>query len=619
MTKTSVVSSDPGQAAGPTLLLASLTSAVIAVIGVELLSVFGAVGQVSLISLTILSALGFLAAWHARTRPQPSPDAPTTLDRFLLAGLVTVAAITLVVALVSPPNTWDSMTYHSARVAEWYSHGTVAFYPTSIDRQLWQPPFAEYLVLLTYGALGQHDYLANVPQWLAGIGVVVAAMQIAKLLGASRTYQTVAAFLAATTPAIILESTSTQTDLLAALWVAAAAYLALLRYTQPHAAGGVRALWFGAALGLAIGTKGTAILFCLPWVFVFLVPPMRSIQRRALLYDAVLIAAMIAVLNAGQFSRNYSLFREPLGPASMQRLLRPASLEPGAVLSNLITNASLHLGTPSELVNRALATTITSVHASAGLDLKRLYPYFGGFRIVAWSTHEDLAGNLPQFALGAIGLVVVTVRWRRLAPSQRAVAASLGASVLLFAATIRWQPFNSRLHLPGFALLAPCLSLLLQKAGTRWTAIVLAAISVTAIPALLLNQSRPLLTTGATSQSSAARRSILTQSREEQYFANRPQLEVPYTELVDRVRTLGCARVGIRAGYDSWEYPLWALSEGHVWYEHVAVANASSKLARGTPPPCALIGLDQASDWSPERGQLLWRLGAFSLWNSLDR
>ena len=87
-------------------------------------------------------------------------------------ALGAILAVTGAIALLAPPNTWDSMTYHMPRVAHWSQAGSVAHYPTHILRQLWLGPWARssrslHLYLLTGG-----DRLANLVQWLAFAGCV---------------------------------------------------------------------------------------------------------------------------------------------------------------------------------------------------------------------------------------------------------------------------------------------------------------------------------------------------------------------------------------------------------------------------------------------------------------
>jgi len=589
-------------------LLGLVASAAVIVAGTEILSSARALGRGSLAALALLAAAVFAASIWRRDRALRENAGLTRFDRSIAGALAIAAVLTLIVAAWAPPNTWDSMTYHTARVAEWYDHGSVAFYPTPIDRQLWQPPFAEYLVLVAYGALGGRDYLANLPAWIAAIGAAVAAMEIASLLGAPRSLQRVAALVVATTPTVILEASSTQNDIVAALWLSIAAYLTLAECLEPRARS-VDAVIAGAAFGLAAGTKGTALPIGLPWLLAFVAVSFRSAGSRTGMRQAGLAVIAILALNAAQYARNLDAYGNVLGPAYVQAILRPASLAPADVVSNLATNASIHMGTPWVEVNAALERAIVTAHRVAGLDLKQLYPYFGGFRVVPWSTDEGLAGNPLQFLLAIFGAVWGVFAWRRLRNEHRLTIAVLGASALLLGETVRWQPFNGRLHLPLFVLAAPCIALLLGKLRRPWMVVVAGVLAAGAAPALLSNNTRPLLALGT-----LAPGSVLRVPRDQQYFAARPELYRTYASLIRRVSDTGCTRVGLVADYDSWEYPLWALGRPTGLRFSHQPRSLRAPLAPDADA-CLWIGLDPPPELRPPSSlHLLWQEPPLSLW-----
>ncbi len=68
-------------------------------------------------------------------------------DLALLGGVAVIVAIVGVVALLSPPNSWDVMQYHLPRIVHWLQNRRVSFYPTHELKQLHMPPGAEYLML----------------------------------------------------------------------------------------------------------------------------------------------------------------------------------------------------------------------------------------------------------------------------------------------------------------------------------------------------------------------------------------------------------------------------------------------------------------------------------------
>jgi hypothetical protein len=517
----------------------------------------------------------------------------------LLGALLVIGATTLLVALVAAPNSWDSMTYHMARVAQWYDHGNVEHYYTAIDRQLWQPPFGGYLVLLGYGGLGGRDHLANLPQWIAGVGAVLLAMEIAGLLGADRRSRYIVALFTATAPAIILQSTATLTDLLGGFWIGCAAWLALVQYLAPRFSAR-DALWFGLALGLALGSKGTSIPLGLPWLALFLLPAFRPFRPRAVLLQGATIVLVIVVLGGSHYLRTVALYGDPFGPEAVQKMLRPASMEFPSLLANLVAHLSLQLGTPWSGLNGLLSQAVGGIHSALGVDLALLYPYFGGFRIFAWSFAEDIAGNLVHTVLGLGTVILLIVTWRRIPPAQRWMAACFLAGVLLFGATVRWQPFIARLHTPILVLLAPCLLLPMERRFPRITALALGAAVVLAFPPLFQNTLRPLWPARSHGWTGIRPRSILVESRDAQYFAMRPELQRPYLSAVHALAGRQCRRVVLVAGYDSWEYPLWALGRAQaLGFTHRESAKARAGQTPALGDFCATVVLDHPADWRP--------------------
>jgi hypothetical protein len=138
--------------------------------------------------------------------------------RFLLVIIGIVVFITGLVAWITPPQTWDSLTYHLSRVAHWAQDQSIWHYATGIDRQTSMPPGAEEWVL-NYYVLTQSDRLSGFPQWSAMVGSLFGVSLIAYYLGAKLSGQWLAAAFAATIPMGIVEASSTITDYVATFWV----------------------------------------------------------------------------------------------------------------------------------------------------------------------------------------------------------------------------------------------------------------------------------------------------------------------------------------------------------------------------------------------------------------
>jgi len=116
----------------------------------------------------------------------PRIDPPRSIPEWSLVLIVIVAlSATAIVAYAAPPNRWDSLTYHMARVAHWAQAGSLGHYATGIERQNLMAPGAEIGMLHAY-VLAQGDRLVNFPEWLAMVASVIGAAALAGRLGASR-------------------------------------------------------------------------------------------------------------------------------------------------------------------------------------------------------------------------------------------------------------------------------------------------------------------------------------------------------------------------------------------------------------------------------------------------
>ena len=308
-------------------------------------------------------ALGFAAIsvirYHAELRRRSRLDRPSLAAPLLGATPVAVIAIaTAVVAWLAPPNTWDSMTVHMARVAHWIADGTVADYPTNILRQLYESPWSEYAVL-QFQLLSGGDHFANLVQWFSMAGSAIGVSLVAMQFGTSLRGQLLAAIVAVTLPMGILQASSTQTDYVLAFWLVCAASFAVSFVARPTvpAAG-----WFASSVGLAMLTKGTAYLFAAPLVVFIGLWLVVKMKRRMIPFALVFLVIPLAI-NAGYYGRNQAIFHNPLGPSQETEQLVNASDTPQIVASNIVRDAILQFGTPSRRVNGFLESAIATFHS----------------------------------------------------------------------------------------------------------------------------------------------------------------------------------------------------------------------------------------------------------------
>ncbi|MBK9062268.1 MAG: glycosyltransferase family 39 protein [Acidobacteria bacterium] len=527
-----------------------------------------------------------------------------TRDRLaglLLPVLLGLFLLTLTAAVVYPPNNYDSMIYHAARVMHWAQQGSVAHYPTSILLQLQGAPLSEYF-LLHLRLLTGGDALFNLVQWLSFLLAVLAVYGSAEM-SFPRSGLT-AAVLAATLPAAVLQASSTQNDLGTAAWLAVSVYLGSCALRQPKVEPLVA--YTALALGLAAFTKPTALIISAPLALLFFA---LLWSRRVPLRTLVLSAVLVGLPSLPFVARNLATFGSPYGPT---RGHTNEQVSPTGVASVAIRNAALHVQVPLpgaffSAANAGALGFLGACHGMLGIPVDdprfslrkkdAFRPNDCGLRARGFTSafHEDCTGNPLHLVLFLVGLpitLVVAVRkpqgslgWRRRVVARRAsvLMASAAVAFLGMSAYFKWQPWGARLDLPVFMLACIPLGGLLAELRGSVRGLLLLVMASLAVAAACLNAIRPvsprLLTTPV--------------DRRASYFANRPDLLEPYSQIVRAIRDAGCRRIGYEAGRDPFEYPFWVLlgEGGYAFrFEHVGVAEPAGRELRTAPfKPCAVI------------------------------
>jgi len=203
-----------------------------------------------------------LVCWTVRGRPRPATAAARNAFRAIATDSVTgpFLAVTLAIlgyevllALAVPPDNWDSLTYHLARVAAWAQHGGFYWIPNAPDDRLNEfQPLAEQEILY-FVVAGGSTRLFALPQLFAEFAILAGVYGTARRLGFEVRPAACAAFLVATFSVVVLEATTAQNDLVAASFPLVAACLIL-------DGGRFELALAGAALALGAGAKLTTVL-----------------------------------------------------------------------------------------------------------------------------------------------------------------------------------------------------------------------------------------------------------------------------------------------------------------------------------------------------------------------
>jgi 4-amino-4-deoxy-L-arabinose transferase-like glycosyltransferase len=529
---------------------------------------------------------GFFGDSLARLRSLRSPRSwnPLVISFAVALGMIALVAL---IGVIAPPNNWDSMTYHMARVTFWLEHRSVAPYPTDVMRQLYETPWAELCIAHFY-LLSGGDRFAALVQWTAMLGSLIGVSLIVRQLGANRHGQVFAVIFTATLPMGILQASSTQNDYVVTFWMVCLVQFLLVFREQPHV---WNSIGIGASLGLALLTKATAYVYALPFLILFLIWAWRRMRWR--LWEAVVVVGSIPLaLNIGYFLRNIMTFQTLFGPPSEVDRYANASFTPATLVSNVLRDLAVQVGTPWDRSNLAIDRGLRALFSLLHLDINDPGSSWQTFQFKALSFHEDYAGNpLHLLVIGSVILLCLTTFKLRSDRLLMVYSVAIIAVFLVFALYLKWQPWHSRLELVLFVLFAPVCGVVLSRLSPRLGLNMIAlGLTLAAVPWVLQNQSRPII----------GPNSILTTPRSMQYFANRVAIEKSYLATANYLQQGHCASVGLVDNIDDWEYPLLVLANGgsqHVYFEHVLVANDTAHLADNEPyssfQPCALVVIGQ--------------------------
>jgi 4-amino-4-deoxy-L-arabinose transferase-like glycosyltransferase len=472
----------------------------------------------------------------------------STLERIILLTLLCILLFTFIIAFFSPPNNFDSMTYHMARVVHWIQQKSIKFYPTSIPRQNHSMPLAEYQILHLQ-LLSQSDKYANLVQWIGFVVLVVLVSEFTKLLGVSRKGQLLAGLFAATTPMAILQSSSTQNDILVAVFCLTFAYYLLKTIKSPSL---FDAILGGVAFGLALLTKGTAYIFCaaigLVYGFVGLIYHPRKARIRFIQNLSIMIFCAL-ILNVGFYQRNLNLYGNPL--SSETGRLTVDDLSFSGLYSNLVRNGSAHLAVPIPILNVILSDKVINHLGDLVDDQDITFP--GTTFQIRFLINDDESVNPIHLVLISIIILLFVVKREKRDLNLYTHIITVILSIILFSWLLKWQPWGSRLQLPIFVLGAPLVGYYFDK----------------------VNQSRVI--------NFVITVSLLNTNRQVLYFSSSIGLYEDYQTVTAVVADLNEEYIGLDLGGNDWEYPIWVFakssdSEGYLNFIHVGVEDISQRL-----------------------------------------
>jgi hypothetical protein len=527
-------------------------------------------------------------------------------QRILLSGIGVILLLTACVALISPPNNFDSMTYHLTRVLNWMDRHSVRHYPTHNLRQLYMGPWAEFAILHLQALSGGDRFSACV-QFVSMLGSVIGVSRVAGKLGATGQGQLFASVCCVTIPMGILQASSTQNDYVTAFWIVCFLNAAMDLVDERGIR--VNSTLGGASLGLAALTKTSGLLFAAPFVLWIGISIYRRRGMRAL---GILswMALWIIAINAPHLHRNRETFGSWLEPPD-QAIYQNEIHSPAAIASNVVRDVAVHAA-GGAVVRAAVVRATERFHQIINWDINDRRTTFLTARFgLGASLDEDTAGNPLHVLLE--GLAIAICLW--CTPGgyrSRIYATCICTAFILFAAFLKWQPWTSRLQLPLFVAATPIVGVAFSRTVLRsWSlAVGMVLLAAGMLPATR-NVWRPLI----------KHSSILFRDRTSLYFAHHSNFERPYVAAAAELSGTPDAHVGIVCGGDSWEYPLRMLvreAAPDVRFEYIEVRNSSMDALSGSSSivkwPGTIVTIDRSDLDYRLRGRQTFTSGPISVY-----
>ena len=512
----------------------------------------------------------------------------TVWERVGIAGLFGVIVLIFLSGCCYPPNNWDSMTYHMARIVHWVGNNSLEYFPTHIYRQLYQPPLMEYLVMHITVLMGD-DSLAFIVQWGFYICSGLALVAILRLLGFQRPSVFVGLLLFMLLPAAILQASSTQNDLMALFFYLVALYFGIKLLKSPHVS--KYFVYWGLAMGLCLQTKATGYIYLLPLILLIVIPILLNSWKLKTIKNTLLRlvcgAGLVIVLNGMTYIRNFQFNGSLMGSDSAERAVYfNQNWSFDVFFGNVLKNIGLHIG-PYPL-NKWYAQMLNLFEGVLCINEKGvnyLDIAFKGAPIAP--IHEDTAYNTIQWVLIFLVFVwFILMRWKgkALNGDARWILILLLSSFATFVLLLKWQPWHGRLHFPFFAAGILLVSLvskespLFQKATSK----LLPWIFVVAFVVVVGNYTRPIFAFPG------VHKTAITNDRYKKYFSNRPQLVSEYQLVEQKIVACRNKTIGVELKTeDDWEYPLFRSTfDQRIRVQHLFVNNAT----KGIPQEMILPG-----------------------------
>jgi len=493
-----------------------------------------------------------------------------------LATVVLLGLVNLGVVLFSAPHNVDSMTFHLPRVAYYIQHGNLNYYHAGYWCQVVHPKNSTLLTLYTYLVTGRNENMTQMVQFISYWIAIFSVYGISRRIGNNVVSSLFSSSVFALLIECLMQSVTTQNDMLIAAYVGVVAYLFFaFRETRERK----YLVVAGVNVGLVIGVKASAllafpsllalgiyVLHARPWTSV---TPM--IRNSAVFLTSSFLAILVFALPSG-YLENYARFGHPIFPESVRSTVSFEGESVGYIMKNGSKNALRYAfdflsfdGLPPVEGIREMQSLMRKFPAkvvrSLGIDLETTEAVRGGFYYEEGPlSHEDVS-YWGIFGFGLIWIVVFLLAVGIVkSPAGRALSIAAILFLLVESYAGFYDPWRGRRFMIAAifstSAIGCCLTSRPNKAFGAYLVVIVFLGCLSAWTAVLFRVNSPVLPVRYKTDPliERSKASIFSMDRLGQLTRNKPQYYEPlkrYEELTPEDAVVAVCLPG-----GSYEYPL---------------------------------------------------------------
>jgi hypothetical protein len=494
-------------------------------------------------------------------------------EKLILTPLITTVVLisirNLAVIIFSAPNNWDSMTYHLARVAYYIQYNNLGMYDANYWAQVTHPTVSPLLLLFTYLVSGRNENLTQLVQFISYWISILSIYEISWRIGKNKKQSLFAAAISALLVNWIMESTTTQNDLMLTAFIGVIVF-SLFAYNSLHEK---RYLVFAAiGIGLSIGVKETAFIPLLCVAFIVLYIFLRNkkvfiqhLHNLVIFLGLSLLSVIIFAVPSG-YIQNYRYFSNPIGPEKIRNIhsfegesfdyiVRNGSKNALRYGFNFLTLDGLY---PNNLVNqiqKSVRFIPKEFFHVLDIDLEFRVASIEAFSFEKKPSSAEDTSYLGIFGFGLIWIAILFSLIGVIKSKEFRILASVSLIYFLVQAYIGpYDPWRGRYFITWAIFAVPIASSVFHVKNRFFQAyllIIVIAGCISGISASIFQEGKQLFTINT---KGLAVQSIFSKNRIEQLTSNNIDTYEPlmnYEEIVPLN-----AVVAIYLDIDSYEYPL---------------------------------------------------------------